>query len=372
MLLRCYFHFNFLLSLILLFACNQPKTNNMVEKKKFNKVIHAENFKLIQHPTFIELQIIDPEKGRIERKYALLTKGVLPPVASELEVIEVPVKGLVCLSATHIGMLQKLNSVSLIKGVAAKKYISNSDLLKNILRKKVEEFESIDQLNPERILKSGTKLVLYDGFGTYPSNEEKLKKIGVYCIPNYDWRETNPLGKAEWIKLFGVLTGKEKQATNYFNKISKEYNALKKQANQIKTHQSIISGSLIGDLWYMPAGESFYAHILHDAKFDYQEQHSKGTGSVSFSLEHCLKFHKDAKIWINPGVESFHELIRLNSKYRFFTAFRKKEIYCYSHNANYFWENSAIEPHHLLSDLIALNKGEGSTKKLYFYRKLAE
>jgi hypothetical protein len=133
---------------------------------------------------------------------------------------------------------------------------------------------------------------------------------------------------------------------------------------------SVIAGCLIGDLWYMPAGNSYAAHIFQDAQFDYQEKKSKGTGSVSFSLEHCLNVHKNASVWIDPGVSSLQSLARLNPKYRFLDAYSNKEVYCYSHRANYYWENSASEPQHVLSDFIAINKGEASKKKLYFYRKL--
>ena len=37
------------------------------------------------------------------------------------------------------------------------------------------------------------------------------KKIPV--LDNYDWLETDPLGRAEWIKFFAALTGTEQQAT---------------------------------------------------------------------------------------------------------------------------------------------------------------
>jgi iron complex transport system substrate-binding protein len=122
----------------------------------------------------------------------------------------------------------------------------------------------------------------------------------------------------------------------------------------------------------MPAGNSYAAHIFQDAQFDYQEKKSKGTGSVSFSLEHSLNVHKNASVWIDPGVSSLQALARLNPKYRFLDAYSNKEVYCYSHHANYYWENSASEPQHVLSDFIAINKGEASAKKLYFYRKLSE
>ena len=44
----------------------------------------------------------------------------------------------------------------------------------------------------------------------------KIKELGVKVIFNADYLETDPLGKAEWIKLFGALYCKEKMADSIF------------------------------------------------------------------------------------------------------------------------------------------------------------
>ena len=360
-LLLCFFVFNF---------CTYNQNGNGSRIATKSEIRYAKNFTLRPKSNYLELQMLDPEKGTVERTYALISKGQSPRLAKDIQVISVPVKGVVALSASPIGMLHKLDAISSVKGITHRKYVWNPTLLRNITANRVGEFENIAQLNPEKVLKTGANILVFDGFGSYPIVEDKLKKLGVVCLPNYDWRENDPLGKAEWIKLYGVLTGKEKMANRYFAKVSKEYNALKKQAVKQPKKRSLIAGCLIGDLWYMPAGNSYAAHIFQDAQFDYQKKKSKGTGSVSFSLEHCLNVHKNASIWIDPGVSSLQALARLNPKYRFLDAYSNKEVYCYSHRANYYWENSASEPQHVLSDFIAINKGEASAKKLYFYRKL--
>lgn len=369
---RDFFYLGLLLLFVGLFACS-VKENNNVKKSFIQAGVHfAKNFKLIPKSNYLELQILDPEKGTVERTYALISDGQSPRLTKDIQTITLPVKGFVTLSATPIGMLHKLHALSTVKGITHRKYVWNPTLLRNIAANRVGEFENIAQLNAEKLLKTGARVLVFDGFGSYPLVEEKLKKLGVVCLPNYDWRENDPLGKAEWIKLYGVLTGKQKIANRYFAKVSKEYNALKKLASSQPKKRALIAGCLIGDLWYMPAGDSYAAHIFQDAQFDYQEKNSTGTGSVSFSLEHCLHAHKNAAVWIDPGVSSFKALVRLNPKYRFMEAYKNKEIYCYSHQANYFWENSASEPQHVLSDYIAINNGEASTKKSYFYRKLSE
>ncbi len=38
-------------------------------------------------------------------------------------------------------------------------------------------------------------------------------------MANYDWREEHPLGKAEWIKVFGYLIDQPEKAEAYFQQV---------------------------------------------------------------------------------------------------------------------------------------------------------
>ena len=55
----------------------------------------------------------------------------------------------------------------------------------------------------------------------------KIKELGVKVIFNADYLETDPLGKAEWIKLFGALYCKENLADSIYNSEVEEYYKLK-------------------------------------------------------------------------------------------------------------------------------------------------
>ena len=52
---------------------------------------------------------------------------------------------------------------------------------------------------------------------------ETIKKSGIPVIYNGDWVESSALAKAEWIKFFGVLYNKEKEADSIFNEIERNY-----------------------------------------------------------------------------------------------------------------------------------------------------
>ena len=51
-----------------------------------------------------------------------------------------------------------------------------------------------------------------------PETREKLEKLGLPLLIEYSSYESHPLGRVEWIKLYGLLTGKEAEAEAFFEK----------------------------------------------------------------------------------------------------------------------------------------------------------
>jgi iron complex transport system substrate-binding protein len=80
--------------------------------------------------------------------------------------------------------------------------------LRSAVRKgNVADLKSEVSISVEKLLAKKTQVLVYSGFGNEQTQIERLNRIGIQCIPNFEWRETNPLARAEWVLLFGVLTG---------------------------------------------------------------------------------------------------------------------------------------------------------------------
>ena len=103
-------------------------------------------------------------------------------------------------------------------------YISSEKVRDLIDAGKIKELGSNQSLNTEVLIDLQPDIIM--GYGLDNSNPtlDNLEKNGLKVILNGDWNEQSPLGKVEWIKLFGVLFGKEKQASEIFNSIEKTYN----------------------------------------------------------------------------------------------------------------------------------------------------
>ena len=359
----------FTLLVLFILSC---KSGNLkrYHSTKSSEIKYAQNIDIFNKEGLILIHIKNPDTHAIEKKYVIVKKtGTKIP--ADYTLLKTPVKSIVALSGTHIGMLDVLNMESLIRGISNHLYIHNKFVRNSFDAGKIIEVGEEGKIPIELLISSKSQVLMYSGFGKKIQHEKMLEKIGMKCIVNYDWRETHPLGKAEWIKLFGYLTGKEKEASNYFLKIVRSYDSLKKIAKTSISKPTLYSGNLIGDIWYSPAGENYNAILFNDANCNYVYRNTKGTGSVQKSFEQILFDNKRTSFWVNPGSTSIKQLLLQNPKYKYFEAVIKKKVYCYSQSGNKFWERSCVEPHHVLADLIQILHPElASKKELYFYNRL--
>ena len=352
-----------------LFGCNSVKKKDVVDTNGIIK--YASNFKIEQKEGLTFLKIIDPETNKTEIQYFLKKKGQVDQKG--FISIDVPIKSIAALSSTHIGMLNKIDALDVITVISDTNYIDNPFIKEKTRSKLVKSIGGEGLESVEAIIGSKANVVMFSGFGKPFPHQDKLQPLSIHCIPNYDWREFHPLGKAEWIKLFGYLLNKVDEANKYFEAIEKEYFELVELAQKAKKSPTLFTGNLVGDVWFLPAGESFNAELFEDANVNYVYRESKGTGSLQKSLEEILIDNQHTDFWLNPGFESFSRLIQEQPKMKYFKSVKTHQVYDYTSKMNFYWENSAIEPQKVLSDFIQIFHPELLTdKKLYFYSKLKE
>jgi len=337
-------------------------TETAMKASKFLKITPKESGALVE--------ITHPDTQKVARFF--LRKRGQKTQFNGFKTIDVPVKRMIVLSSPYIGMLGKLNATDKIAATTSKRYIYNKQVLAGIKAGKIRELQDELNASTEVILGCKADVLMFSAFSTEFPKQALIERVGTACIPCYDWRETSPLGKAEWIKLFGYLVGKEQQASSYFDLIQTSYSALKKLVSKKQEALRVFCGNLIGDAWYSPAGSSFFACQIKDAGGNYAFAHTSGTGSHSATFEHILSTQRGADIWLDPGISDLAILLRNQPKMKYFSCIKNKEVYCYSHQTNKYWELSAIEPHHVLSDLIHILSGKGKEEKeMYFYRNIA-
>lgn len=350
---------------------NQLPNKQQTNHADSNLVEYATHFRLYKRTEGFELLILNPDTQSIEKTYLLSASSEHQPSSGTFDVIRCPVEKLIALSSTQIGALSLLQETNRVVGVSGIDYVYSPTLRKQHAKSPIAEFPDLSTLNPERVVETGASLIVYSGFGSAPAQESKLQKLGITAIPDYDWRERHPLGKAEWIKVIGLLTGRFEEAVAHFNQVKTNYLRLQQRAEKKHQKPMILSGILIGDIWYLPARENYLAQLIHDAHARNVGDQTPGTASAMFNLQQILANSKDYDIWINPGFADSGTLLQQNRRYKFIRPFQEKRVFCYSHRMNFFWEYSALRPDKVLQDFIELfHNPTVSDEKLYFYKRL--
>lgn len=344
----------FLLALLILTACQNQQHKTFVSAP--NACQYSQYLKIWPNKNGFDIAIQNPDQPRLVQTLH----------------IDKPYERIAVLSTTHVGMLTALQQHQSLCAIPDQKFLFDHILKKRIQEKKLTDLRMESaMIDAEKILQSNAQVVVYSGFGFEDQSLKRLKSTGMMRIANYEWREQTPLARAEWILLFGALTGKFKEAQRLHKQVVSHYNLLKLQA--LKNNRSnqlpiAISGNLYGDQWIAPAGDSFEAKLYKDAGIAYVFSEEPGNGSCFKSLASVLQKAAAINLWLNPCQASKEALLQINPKARMYPFF-KKPIYCYTASStNKYWELAVVRPDWVLSDYIQI--AQNRQKKMHFYTLL--
>jgi len=327
-------------------ACQEEK--NKVSTKA-NSILTADTltndfakaFQIIHHHSFIEINIIDPDT-----KSTLNTYRVNKSDQANSDMFPKVMKSVVAMSATQVGMLRKLGLEDKITGVSSYSYMCNP-----MIESAVKEVGNIGMSDAEAFVSINPNIILYSGFNDNAPILNKLAQANLKTFKIFEWKETHPMGRAEWIKVYGALFHKEREAKLIFEDIKAEYYAITDKLKLADKGPTVFAGTYFGDIFNVPAGDSYMAQLFKDANIDYVYAKTEGTGSLSLGLEEVITQNKDTEFWLNAGASSKEELMKQSQKFELLESAKTGKLYTYFNNTNCFWENSPIEPHKLLEDL---------------------
>ena len=254
------------------------------------------------------------------------------------------------------------------------------------------DIERIIALKPEAILVSP-----FENSGGYG----KLDKLHIPIIEAADYMESSPLGRAEWMKFYGMLFGKGKnisttvagkalttvagkaseatlpascelKADSLFAKIEKEYLKLKAEAGKLPKGLSILTERKTGNVWYVPGGQSTIGILLKDANARYIFSDDKHSGSLPMSPEQILAKGSQVDVWafkyFGGAPLSQVQLLQEYDGYKALAAFNRGNIYQVDTSTVPYFELTSFHPELLLREFIILAHGE-RFGKLRFYKK---
>ncbi|MEH2796960.1 ABC transporter substrate-binding protein [Segatella copri] len=446
MMNRKIYIFGALLALLVLTACQGGKTTaGEAEEGDTLKMKYAKLLTIVKHGEkgtvsldkdaegteyqYAEVNVANPWKaGTLLHRYILIPKGEegdetvtrlalqrTSGMGCTTDTVRTPVERSAVFIAPHCQLMYELGCQQAIRGVCDLNYINIPDVRKRAASSgnasaqnsivdcgssMAPDIERIIALKPEAILVSP-----FENSGGYG----KLDKLHIPIIEAADYMESSPLGRAEWMKFYGMLFGKDKnisttaagkasgaaagkaseatagkaseatlpascelRADSLFAQIEKEYLKLKAEAGKLPKGLSILTERKMGNVWYVPGGQSTIGILLKDANARYIFSDDKHSGSLPMSPEQILAKGSQVDVWafkyFGGAPLSQVQLLQEYDGYKALAAFNRGNIYQVDTSTVPYFELTSFHPELLLREFIILAHGE-RFGKLRFYKK---
>lgn len=386
---------------ITLTACQGGKTAaGMEEGGDTLQMKYAQLLTIVSHDEqgYTEVKVHNPWKEGTElHRYILVPKGkegdatmaklagqahgegkAAATLGVKTDTVRTPLTSNLVFTAPHCQLLTELGCQNAITGVCDKDYINIPDIKSRAqadakVAHPIMDCGSSMQPDIERIIALHPEALLISPFennGGYG----KLDKLRIPIIETADYMETSPLGRAEWIKLYGLLLGSSK-ADSLFSAIEKEYLQLKAEAAKLPLGLSILTERKTGNVWYVPGGKSTMGILLRDAHAKYIFADDQHSGSLSMSPEQIIAKGNQIDVWafkyFGGNTLTKNDLLAEYQGYQALKAFQSGNIYETDTSCEPYFELTSFHPEILLREFIILSHPEAGDKfgKLRFYKK---
>jgi iron complex transport system substrate-binding protein len=364
-------------------SCNEKRGSKLPDQSQGHELISiAKRISIEEFSGYTKVTIINPWQGadNINMVYYLVSRGAgLPRNIDTSKVIRVPVGKIVCMSTTHVSMISALGKENTIAGMSGTSFIYSLKLKGLAEKGQISDVGYEANLNKELILKIMPDLTMIYGVGSESSGYVgKIEELGIRVIYNADYLETDPLGKAEWIKLFGALYCEEKMADSIYTSEAGAYNNLKSFiAGNIKSRPEVLLGLPFKDTWFVSPGNSFVSKMIADAGGEYLWKDTESSVSMPYGLENVYLKAVQAEYWLNIGtVKVKSDITAVDRRLTALPCFRSGKLYNNNKRVNDaggndFWESGTVFPHIILNDIASILHPElFPDYKLFFYRKI--
>ena len=352
-----------------------PNTDYFPEK---STIEDASGLAIEYHRSYQVVTVKEPAPGAPAAQYVLVRCGAPAPkldgALASAPQVQVPVRTLYSGSTTHLPAIAELGAADVVTGVSSTDYVSTPQIRERIDAGQVKQYADAGVPNIERVIAGRPDVLVTDG--NDDAGYAKHRTAGIPVLADADWLEAGPLGRAEWIKFFAALTGREKQARETYDNIKKQYREVAaKTSTAPKTR--VLIGGIENGAWSMSAGGSYFGRLVRDAGGDYAWMNDPATGSLRLSIESVVDRQRTAQVWLlaDMTVSNVTDLYRQDPRYRVFAEPARRAWNATKAmsptGGNDYWERGVLRPDLVLADLAAaLHPDLFAGHEFAFYRQL--
>lgn len=359
--------------LILLCSCGGGSTTAAFSGGDTVKLKYAERLTIVKYGSYTVATLADPwNKGRTLHTYILIpdtAKGnadadgrslaatLKKQTGAAVTVVRTPLKRTVVASSVYCGLLISLGKGDAIRGVCDLKYINQPWVKEQCQRGRIADCGNASTPTLEKIIDINADAILISPFqnsGGYGRLDEWNNPI----IETADYMETSALGRAEWMKFYGMLFGVEDKADSMFNDVERKYDELVRLARTSAVRKSVIVDKMTSSVWYVPGGQSTLGRMIADADADYPFSTDGNSGSLQLTFETVLTKAGNTDTWLlrydGKKPLTYAALLAENGGYAQFKAFNDRQVYGCNTATSTFYEDTPFHPERLLRDFIII------------------
>ena len=305
---------------------------------------YADQFSVEQYGAYKLVTIVDG--GR----FLLIPKGVSVPtdVPSDIVVLQQPLNDVYLVSSAVMDLVSKAGALSHISFTGTKEkdwYVQEAaDAMKAGTLTYAGKYSAPDY---ELLLSNNCQFAIENTMITHnPEVKEKLEELGIPVMIERSSYEKHPLGRLEWIRLFGVLFNQEQQANEFFKKQAERIQPILEKEN---TGLSVAFFAVSSDGTITVRKPNDYVSSMIElaggiySLNGYLPEEDNALSTLKMQMEDFYVAEKDADILIYNGtiegeLTSIDELIKKNSLFADFKAVKSGQVY--TTGSNFYQQTS--------------------------------
>lgn len=368
-----------IIGLLGLCSCSSPSSNLKEEKaeqtqqtlvyEKTMELKYAENFQVDYYEGGYTMLLLPME----HTKFLVVPEGMEEPSGLEKDIIVLnrPIQNLYVVASSVMDMFQELDSLDTIAFSGQKEenwYIEGAK--KAMQEGKMQYAGKYNQPDYERIVSGNCSLAIENMMISHaPEVKEKLNEFGIPVMIERSSYETHPLGRVEWVKFFGALLGKEKEAEQIFQK---QEEILRKVTGEEKTGKTVAfffvtsngmiqvrqSNDYIPKMIELAGGTYVFSDLGED---------STKRSTINMQVEEFYNGAKDADFLIynssiDGGVKNLEQLLEKCDVLKDFKAVKEGNVWCTTNNMY----QQSLSIGYLMEDIYKMLR-EKESKMQYLY-----
>ncbi len=348
-----------ILFILILSACgtrNHTKAEETIETKKvdFNSLICTDsvNLKYATQYTIDKYGIYDLITIVDDGRFLLVPKGENAPLnlPENIVVLQQPLNRVYLVSTSAMDLIQTIGSISDIRLSGTKEESWHiGEAITAMEKKEMLYAGKYSAPDYELILNEGCNLAIENSMIYHnPEVKEKLEGQKIPVLVERSSYEEHPLGRLEWIKLYGVLFGKENEAQTYYESQLKKIEPILKKDDSgcsVAFFSVTSNGSVtvrkpndyIAQMIEIAGGK----YILNNMK----QEEDNALSTMNMQMENFYTAAKDADILIYNStiegeLESIDDLLTKNELFADFKAVKEERVFCTS--SDFFQKSTGV------------------------------